>query len=305
MTDTIHEYFPCKPGDLRSRVRDLLIEKKMSQAELAEKIGMSESSFSRYMSGQTDKLSTNSIIAIASVFGVSTDFLLCLTNIPYRTNYDIEKLGLTAEAAKSLMNRTVNPDIINILLTMPEFALLTHKLEDIQKGIMAAGVASMKAIPHQAQSMMLEFTKTDPEKRRALQETFKEIRANQPGTAYDYDVITAENIFRKIMQAFREKGKSHAEDSARLTSEKMRQIAAAFQWQTNAQGMLTDFTPEKMVEAILAESGPLPLNEEETADLRTAMLPLFKRTCKLGEQAQDKVKPHANKDDIDAIDLSL
>ena len=305
MTDTIHEYFPCKPGDLRSRVRDLLIEKKMSQAELAEKIGMSESSFSRYMSGQIDKLSTNSIVAIASVFGVSTDFLLCLTNIPYRTNYDIEKLGLTAEAAKSLMTRTVNPDIVNILLTMPEFALLTHKLEDMQQGIMAAGVASMKAIPHQAQSMMLEFTKTDPEKRRALQETFKEIRASQPGSSYDYDVITAENIFRKIMQAFREKGKSHAEDSAKLTSEKMRQIAAAFQWQTNEQGQLTGFAPEKMVETILTSLCQLPLTGEEKESLRAAMLPLFKRTHEIGEQAQNTVKPQADENDFDAIDLSL
>jgi hypothetical protein len=199
----------------------------------------------------------------------------------------------------------VNPDIINILLTMPEFALLTHKLEDMQQGIMAAGVASMKAIPHQAQSMMLELTITDPEKRRALQETFKEIRANQPGSSYDYDVITAENIFRKIMQAFREKGKSHAEGSARLTSEKMRQIAAAFQWQTNAQGMLTDFTPEKMVETILTTLCQLPLTGEEKESLRAAMLPLFKRTHEIGEQAQNTVKPQADENDFDAIDLSL
>ena len=58
----IHEYLPA---DCRERIKDLLKEREMSQAQLAEKIGISESAFSRYLSGQTDKLSTENIVAIA------------------------------------------------------------------------------------------------------------------------------------------------------------------------------------------------------------------------------------------------
>ena len=77
----------------------------MSQAELAEKIGTSESFLSRYLSGQTDKLSTDNIISIARVFEVTTDFPLCLTDIPFTTNYDIEKLGLSVKAAENCCSK--------------------------------------------------------------------------------------------------------------------------------------------------------------------------------------------------------
>ena len=88
MTNTLHRYFSGEPGNSRERIQDLLRERGMSQAELAEKIGLSESSLSRYLNGQTDKLSADNIVAIARVFEVTTDFLLCLTDIPFTTNYD-------------------------------------------------------------------------------------------------------------------------------------------------------------------------------------------------------------------------
>ena len=100
MTETLHKFFP---GNSRERIQDLLHDRGMSQAELAEKIGMSESSLSRYLSGQTDKLSTDNIVSIARVFEVTTDFLLCLTDIPFTTNYDIEKLGLSVKAAENML----------------------------------------------------------------------------------------------------------------------------------------------------------------------------------------------------------
>ena len=53
MTDTLHKFFP---GNSRERIQDLLRDRGMSQAELAEKIGMSESSLSRYLSGQTERI---------------------------------------------------------------------------------------------------------------------------------------------------------------------------------------------------------------------------------------------------------
>jgi transcriptional regulator with XRE-family HTH domain len=67
----------------------------MTQAELAAQIGSTESTLSRFISGKTDKLGDESIIAIARVFNVSTDFLLGEVDIPDRKNYDISELGLS------------------------------------------------------------------------------------------------------------------------------------------------------------------------------------------------------------------
>ncbi|MBE6724718.1 MAG: helix-turn-helix transcriptional regulator [Ruminococcaceae bacterium] len=52
----------------------------MKQAELAEKIGESSSTFSRFINGLTDKISPDAIILMAKEFEVSTDFLLGVVN---------------------------------------------------------------------------------------------------------------------------------------------------------------------------------------------------------------------------------
>ena len=64
------------PGKIRDRIQDLMKSRKITQAELATRIGCSESSLSRFISGKTDKLGDEKIIRIARVFNVSTDFLL-------------------------------------------------------------------------------------------------------------------------------------------------------------------------------------------------------------------------------------
>lgn len=64
------------PGKIRDRIRDLMKERGLTQAELALRIGTTESTLSRFLSGKTDKLGDESIIRLARTFNVSTDFLL-------------------------------------------------------------------------------------------------------------------------------------------------------------------------------------------------------------------------------------
>lgn len=52
------------PGTIRDRIKDLMKSKKMTQAELAIRIGMAESTLSRFISGSTDKIGNENIIRI-------------------------------------------------------------------------------------------------------------------------------------------------------------------------------------------------------------------------------------------------
>lgn len=63
------------PGDTRQRIQDLIKSRKITQAELAERVGLSSSTLSRYLQGRTPNLSDDFIIRIAKYFDVSTDFL--------------------------------------------------------------------------------------------------------------------------------------------------------------------------------------------------------------------------------------
>lgn len=78
------------PGNTRERIVDLMKAHGMTQAMLAEKIGISESTLNRFLTGQTEKLSTDNLIALAGTFHVTTDFLLGLTDLPVSINADIE-----------------------------------------------------------------------------------------------------------------------------------------------------------------------------------------------------------------------
>ena len=73
------------PGDTRQRIQDLIKNRKITQAELAEKVGLSNSALSRYLQGGTKNLGDGYIIRIAKYFEVSTDFLLGETELatPY------------------------------------------------------------------------------------------------------------------------------------------------------------------------------------------------------------------------------
>ena len=112
------------PGDTRQRIQDLIKNRQITQAELAEKVGLSNSALSRYLKGQTKDLGDGFNIRIAKYFNVSTDFLLGETNIPDRKNYDIEELGLSSETAKLLYTGKVDASVLNQLIEHPRFPQL-------------------------------------------------------------------------------------------------------------------------------------------------------------------------------------
>ena len=72
------------PGTVRERIADLMKYHKVSQTDLALKIGCRRQlALSRFLTErQTSFGDEKNIIRIARVFNVSTDFLLGITNVP-------------------------------------------------------------------------------------------------------------------------------------------------------------------------------------------------------------------------------
>ena len=134
------------PGKIRDRIQDLMKSHKVTQAELAARIGCSESMLSRFISGKTDKLGDENIIRIARVFNVSTDFLLGEVDMPDRVNYDIAELGLSVQAARNLYTHKVNPKVLNALLENPEFANTTNLISGYLDNELAKGLAAQNML---------------------------------------------------------------------------------------------------------------------------------------------------------------
>ena len=140
------------PADVRKRIVDVMRERKMTQRELALRIDVNESTISRFLSGKTEKLSEESVIRIARVFNVSTDFILGTTVIPDKKNYDISELGLSVEAAKNLYTGKVNNDVVNRLLENPRFAMVTYMIAQYMDCLLYTSFLSYRH-PHLCHSL--------------------------------------------------------------------------------------------------------------------------------------------------------
>ena len=149
------------PGNVRQRMQELMKEHKITQAQLATRIGSTESAISRFVSGKTDKISTEHLLRIAKVFEVSTDFLLGEVNTPDRTNFDIEELGLSVQAARNLYTGKANAEIVNRLLESPRFAEVTYMIEQYFDDTLAAGFAGQNQMLTTISAMLRQNNKTD------------------------------------------------------------------------------------------------------------------------------------------------
>ena len=148
------------PADVRKRIIDVMRERKLTQRELALRIDVNESTISRFLSGKTEKLSEESVIRIARVFNVSTDFILGTTVIPDKKNYDISELGLSVEAAKNLYTGKVNNDVVNRLLENPRFATVTYMIAQHLDDTLAGGYAAQNQMFATVGSLLLGQNQT-------------------------------------------------------------------------------------------------------------------------------------------------
>ena len=69
---------------LYSRIRDLREDSNLNQTELAKQLGMSQTGYSKYETGEND-IPTPILIALAELYQTSIDYLLGLTDVqePY------------------------------------------------------------------------------------------------------------------------------------------------------------------------------------------------------------------------------
>lgn len=89
-----------------NKVRELRHEKKLTQKQLAELLGVAVSAVSAYESGSRYP-SYESLISIARIFHVSTDYLLGLTdtrNIDV-TGLNNEEIGIITQIVDMIRNK--------------------------------------------------------------------------------------------------------------------------------------------------------------------------------------------------------
>ena len=231
------------PRNIRQRLLDLMKHNNVSQTELARKIGCNDSLLSRFLSEKTDKLGDENIIRIARAFNVSTDFLLGVTTVPDRKNYEIDELGLSAQAARNLYTGKANAQVVNYLLESPRFLELTYILEQYFNDTIAAGYAAQNQLYATLSSLTRKSAKT-----KAAAQAANEInRLKTP--VYQADLATIENQF---MMAVKEVKKEIGNDFAAIRAMTAEEAEKMFSEITKGQDMenLT-VTPKQVSDLII------------------------------------------------------
>lgn len=268
------------PGTVRQRLADLMKYHKVSQTDLALKIGCGDSLLSRFLTGKTDKIGDENIIRIARVFNVSTDFLLGVTNVPDRKNYEIDELGLSAQAARNLYTGKVNTQVVNRLLESPRFAELTYILEQYFDDTLAAGYAAQNQMYATLSSLTRKFVKSDT----ANQAARKILQMRTP--VYQADLATIENQF---MLAVKEVKKEIGNDYAAAQALTAAVAEKMFTELTKGQDMENPkVTPEQVTELIIGSVAGMEGVDQEALDKLGQALTGFMQTTLEQAAAQEK-----------------
>ena len=264
------------PADVRKRIVDVMRERKMTQRELALRIDVNESTISRFLSGKTEKLSEESVIRIARVFNVSTDFILGTTVIPDKKNYDISELGLSVEAAKNLYTGKVNNDVVNRLLENPRFATVTYMIAQYMDDTLAGGYAAQNQMYATLSSMLLGINKTSAAVQAARTANAMKV------PAYQADQTTIQNTFMTVVKENKKEAGSDLAAAKAISKETTERM---FTELTKGQDTpVPTITPEAVADAVTGSvSGMDYVNQEALLNFNQSLVDLLKTTLQQPE----------------------
>ena len=210
-------------ASIGARLEHLRARKGVPDAELAKVFGINRSTMGRILKGETEKVSSQMIIAAAQYFGVSTDFLLGLTDMPDPMNHPVESFGLTEGAARAILSEDVNIDMLNRLLENQRFCQLTHTMHYALEPSQTAGIMSRNNLLAYGESVFLACMNASPDAKKEMKKASRRIASEiiDPNTIGNQQMLEE---FRMIIQQIRKEQKMKKPPSVPVTREFLKEM---------------------------------------------------------------------------------
>ena len=188
------------PADnIHQRLSDLRNGTGKSQKEVADELNVQASVLSRIERGETKAVSHDLVIKFAEYYNVSTDYLLCISDIRIRRNVELEELGLTNKALLQLLQGNVNGDILSRLLEHRYFPQLLDTINSYFTEEHNSGFANRNAVIDMGTASLRELIKENPDCKIETQHGIREINA-QKITGTEADIEKIKSIFLVILK---------------------------------------------------------------------------------------------------------
>lgn len=130
-------------ANFRERTLDLMSGRGITQEQLANATGDERTRLSRFLSGKTDSMNYTQVMAIARYFGVTTDFLLGLTD--------------DCNSGSGLRLGKADAGVVQKLLDNKNFVTATRHIRQYLDESLAAGIAIQNQILSSAADFSLRM----------------------------------------------------------------------------------------------------------------------------------------------------
>lgn len=122
---------------IQEKLKDLRVEHRLTLEQLEKQTGISRSALGQYENDEYKDISHTSIVTLAKFYGVTTDYLLGLTENKNYPNTELAELHLSNEMITLLKNGKINVRLLCELAAHKDFVKLMADIEIYVDGIAA------------------------------------------------------------------------------------------------------------------------------------------------------------------------
>ena len=141
--------------DTSERIKDLRVEKHLTLEQLAELAELSSSAIGKYESGDYKDISAFAIAKLAEKLGVSTDYLLCLSENKNHPSTELDALHLSDDAIEVLKMGKFNHRLLSEFICHKDFRRFMLDAEIYVDRIADMRIKDMNAVLEATRQMIL------------------------------------------------------------------------------------------------------------------------------------------------------
>lgn len=140
---------------IQERLKDLRVERSLTLEQLSAETGISKSALGKYEADDFKDISPFSMVALAKFYGVSTDYLLGLTEQKNHPNTELDALHLGDDAIEVLRTGKFNHRLLSELICHKDFQRFMLDAEIYVDRIADMRVNDMNAVLEAVRQMAL------------------------------------------------------------------------------------------------------------------------------------------------------
>jgi len=141
---------------IQERLKDLrVVDRGLSLEQLAEQTGLSKSALGKYEAEDFKDISPFAIVTLAKFYGVSTDYLLGLTEQKNHPDTALSELHLSDDAINVLKNGKFNKRLLSEMLCHSDFQRMMLDIEIFVDRIADMRINDMNAVIETVRQMLL------------------------------------------------------------------------------------------------------------------------------------------------------